>query len=93
MPTQAKDIETVIPDLRDIPLDRRAELGSSALAQTIDRHREWLRGKRHPAEPVPGENLETSASPALQEAALTALAEGGSRARRSSVSTSYCRTL
>jgi hypothetical protein len=43
MPTQAKDIETVIPDLRNIPLDRRAELGSSALAQTIDRYREWLR--------------------------------------------------
>jgi hypothetical protein len=43
MPSQEKDIETVIPDLRDIPVDRLAELGSSALAHSIALYRERLR--------------------------------------------------
>ena len=38
-----KVIETVIPDLRDIPVDRLAELGSSALAHSIALYRERLR--------------------------------------------------
>ena len=43
MPSQEKDIETVIPDLSDIPVDRLAELGSSALAHSIALYRERLR--------------------------------------------------
>ena len=43
MPSQVKDIDTVIPDLRDIPVDRLAELGSSALAHSIALYRERLR--------------------------------------------------
>jgi hypothetical protein len=43
MTTSEKDIETVIPDLRDIPVDRLAELGSSALAHSIALYRERLR--------------------------------------------------
>jgi hypothetical protein len=43
MPSQEKDIDTVIPDLRDIPVNRLAELGSSALAHSIALYRERLR--------------------------------------------------
>jgi hypothetical protein len=44
MTSQEKDdIETVIPDLRDIPANRLAELGSSALAHSIALYRERLR--------------------------------------------------
>jgi FXSXX-COOH protein len=43
MTSQEKDIPTVIPDLRDLPVDRLAELGSSALANSIARYRERLR--------------------------------------------------
>ena len=43
MTSQEKDIKTVIPDLRDIPLDRLAELGSSALAHSIALYRERLK--------------------------------------------------
>ena len=43
MATPEKEIETVIPDLRDIPVDRLAELGSSALAHSIALYRERLR--------------------------------------------------
>jgi hypothetical protein len=43
MPSQKKDIETVIPDLRGIPVDRLAELGSSALVHSIAHYRERLR--------------------------------------------------
>jgi hypothetical protein len=43
MPSQEKDIDTVIPDLRDIPVDRLAALGSSALAHSIALYRERLR--------------------------------------------------
>ena len=44
MTSQEKDdIETVIPDLRDIPVNRLAELGSSALAHSIALYRERLR--------------------------------------------------
>ena len=35
MAAPEKNIETVIPDLRDIPIDRMAELGSSPLAHSI----------------------------------------------------------
>jgi FXSXX-COOH protein len=43
MTSQEKNIETVIPDLRDLPVDRLAELGSSALANAIARYRERLK--------------------------------------------------
>jgi hypothetical protein len=43
MTSQEKDIETVVPDLGDIPVDRLAELGSSALAHSIALYRERLR--------------------------------------------------
>jgi hypothetical protein len=43
MAVPEKEIETVIPDLRDIPVDRLAELGSSALAHSIALYRERLR--------------------------------------------------
>ncbi len=43
MISQDKDIETTIPDLRDIPVSRLAELGSSALAHSVALYRERLR--------------------------------------------------
>lgn len=43
MAVSENDIETVIPDLRDIPADRLAELGPSALAHSIALYRERLR--------------------------------------------------
>jgi len=43
MTSQEKDIETVIPDVRDLPVDRLAELGSSALAHSIALYRQRLR--------------------------------------------------
>jgi hypothetical protein len=48
MPSQEKDIETVIPDLRDISVEHLAELGSSALVHSIALYRERLRGNRIP---------------------------------------------
>jgi len=36
------DTETVIPDLRDIPLDRLAKLGSSPLAHSIALYRQRM---------------------------------------------------
>lgn len=41
--SQEKVIKTVIPDLRDIPLDRLAELGASPLAHSIALYRERLK--------------------------------------------------
>ncbi len=35
MISQEKDIVTIIPDLRNIPLDRLAELGTSTLVESI----------------------------------------------------------
>jgi len=43
MTASEKDIETVIPDLHDIPVDRLTELGSSALTHSIALYRERLR--------------------------------------------------
>jgi hypothetical protein len=40
---QQQDLKTGIPDLRNIPLDRLAELGSSALARSIAIYRERLK--------------------------------------------------
>ena len=37
------DLETVVPDLRDIPADRLAEIGGSALAEAIETYRERMR--------------------------------------------------
>lgn len=45
MTTSEKYIEPVIPDLRDIPVERLAELGSSALAYSTALYRERLREK------------------------------------------------
>lgn len=42
-PSPQQDRETAIPDLKDIPVDRVAELGSSALAHSIELYRERLR--------------------------------------------------
>jgi hypothetical protein len=74
MPSHEKDIETVIPDLRDIPVERLAELGSSALAYSIALYRERLKENRIPLSPFSGESLVTSAN-LLPEAVFTALAE------------------
>jgi hypothetical protein len=41
--SQETDIKTVIPDLRDIPVDRLAVLGSSVLAHSIALYRERLK--------------------------------------------------
>ena len=43
MTSQEKNLETVIPDLRDLPVDRLAELGSSVLAHSIALYRERLK--------------------------------------------------
>ena len=43
MDSSKQDLKTLIPNLRDIPVDRVAELGSSALAHSIARYREKLR--------------------------------------------------
>jgi len=43
MTSQEQNIITIIPDLRDIPLDRLAELGSSTLAHSIALYRERLK--------------------------------------------------
>ncbi len=48
MTLQEKDIETVIPDLRDLPVNRLAELGSSALAHSIALYRQRLRENGSP---------------------------------------------
>lgn len=42
-PSPQQDLKTLLPDLRDIPADRVAELGSSALAHSIALYRERLR--------------------------------------------------
>jgi hypothetical protein len=43
MNSQEKDIETIIPDLRDFNLDHLADLDSSALGHSIALYRERLR--------------------------------------------------
>ena len=43
MTSSDRELETVIPDLRDIPLDRLAELGDSALGQSIALYRKRLK--------------------------------------------------
>jgi hypothetical protein len=43
MNSPQQDLKTLIPDLRDIPVDRVAELGSSALVHSIALYRERLR--------------------------------------------------
>jgi hypothetical protein len=43
MTSQEKNLETVIPDLHDLPVDRLAELGSSVLAHSIALYRERLK--------------------------------------------------
>jgi FXSXX-COOH protein len=48
MTASEKELETVIPDLRDIPLDRLAELGDSALGQSIARYRRRLKENEVP---------------------------------------------
>jgi len=39
---QGQELKSVIPDLRDLPLDRLAELGDSALAHSIALYRKRL---------------------------------------------------
>jgi hypothetical protein len=43
MTSQQQDLKTQILDLRNIPVDRLAELGSSVLAHSIALYRERLR--------------------------------------------------
>lgn len=43
MTSQEQGLNTLIPDLRNIPVDRLAELGSSALAHSIALYRERLK--------------------------------------------------
>jgi hypothetical protein len=43
MTSQEKSINTAIPDLQNIPVDRLAELGSSVLAHAIALYRERLK--------------------------------------------------
>jgi len=43
MTSQQQDLKTLIPDLLNIPLDRLAEVGSSALAHSIALYRERLK--------------------------------------------------
>ena len=43
MTLQKQPIKTLIPDLRDIPVDCLAELGSSVLAHSIALYRERLK--------------------------------------------------
>jgi hypothetical protein len=41
--TEAPDLETAIPDLNGIPVERLGELGGSALAHSIAEYRKRLR--------------------------------------------------
>ena len=43
MTSQKQELQTVIPDLRNIPLDRLAEIDSAALAHSIIIYRERLK--------------------------------------------------
>jgi FXSXX-COOH protein len=43
MSPQKQELNSVIPDLRDLPLERLAELGDSVLAHSIDRYRQRLK--------------------------------------------------
>jgi hypothetical protein len=43
MPAPEKEIKTIIPDLRDISLDRLAKEGSASLANSIALYRERLK--------------------------------------------------
>jgi FXSXX-COOH protein len=43
MTAQEQELKSVIPDLRDIPLDRLAQLGDSVLAHSIALYRERLK--------------------------------------------------
>jgi hypothetical protein len=48
MTSSEKELETVIPDLRDIPLDRLTDLGDSALGQSIALYRKRLKENAMP---------------------------------------------
>ena len=48
MTSQEQDIMTIIPDLRNIPLDRLAELGSAVLVHSIALYRERLKENEAP---------------------------------------------
>ena len=45
---QKQELESVVPDLRDLPLERLAELGDSALAQSIALYRQRLKDNGEP---------------------------------------------
>ena len=48
MTDETAALETAIPDLRDIPVDRLAALGSGALARSVEMYRERLRESGEP---------------------------------------------
>ncbi|MBV9445423.1 MAG: FXSXX-COOH protein [Streptosporangiaceae bacterium] len=39
-----QELESVIPDLRDVPMDQLADLGDSVLAHSIATYRQRLKG-------------------------------------------------
>lgn len=43
MTLQGQELKSVIPDLRDLPVDRLAELGDSVLARSIVLYRQRLK--------------------------------------------------
>lgn len=43
MTPEERDINSVIPDLRNIPIEQLAELGASSLARSITLYRERLK--------------------------------------------------
>jgi FXSXX-COOH protein len=43
MSLEQHELNSVIPDLRDLPLERLAELGDSVLAHSIDLYRQRLK--------------------------------------------------
>lgn len=48
MNSDGKDLKTIIPDLREIPLAELAKLGGSPLAQSITLYRKRLQDQRVP---------------------------------------------
>ena len=57
MSLQQHELNSVIPDLRDLSLERLAELGDSALAHSIALYRERLKETGGAAELVQREDL------------------------------------
>ncbi len=48
MTLSEQELESVVPDLRDVPIDQLAELGDSVLAHSIAEYRQRLKGAGMP---------------------------------------------